>query len=98
MDFGLRKPSVLPGFGLALGWTLFYLCLLVLIPISTIFVKSSSLGWTQFVRVVSTPRAIAAYKLSFYASFVAALLNAIFGLVVAWILVRYRFPFQRLVD
>jgi sulfate/thiosulfate transport system permease protein len=98
MTFQLKKPSVLPGFGLALGWSVFYLCLIVLIPVSTIFVKSSSIGWAQFWKVVTAPRTLAAYRLSFYASLAAASLNAVFGLVVAWVLVRYRFPFKRLVD
>ncbi len=94
----LKKRSVLPGFGLALGWTLFYLCLMVLIPLSTIFIKSASLSWAQFLEAVSSPRALASYRLSFGASFVAALINAVFGLLVAWILVRYRFPFRRIID
>jgi len=98
MTLALKKRSVLPGFGLALGWTLFYLCLMVLIPLSTIFVKSASLSWAQFWSAVSSPRALASYRLSFGASLVAALINGVFGLLVAWILVRYRFPFRRLVD
>lgn len=93
-----KKRSVLPGFGLALGWTLFYLCLIVLIPLSTIFIKSASLTWPQFWSAVAGPRALASYRLSFGASLVAALINGVFGLLVAWILVRYRFPFRRLVD
>lgn len=98
MPVSIKKPSVLPGFGLAMGWTLFYLCLIVLIPVSTLIVKSSSLGWGQFWHIVTTRRALAAYRLSFTASFIAAALNAVFGMVVAWILVRYRFPFRRLVE
>ena len=98
MILTLKKRSVLPGFGLALGWTLFYLCLMVLIPLSTLFIKSASMSWTQFWGAVTSPRALASYRLSFGASFVAALINAVFGLLVAWILVRYRFPFRRLVD
>jgi len=94
----LKKRSVLPGFGLALGWTLFYLCLMVLIPLSTIFIKSASLSWAQFWAAISSPRALASYRLSFGASLAAALINAAFGLLVAWILVRYRFPFRRLID
>ena len=94
----LKKRSVLPGFGLALGWTLFYLCLMVLIPLSTIFIKSASLSWAQFWAAISSPRALASYRLSFGASLAAALINAGFGLLVAWILVRYRFPFRRLID
>jgi len=98
MILTLKKRSVLPGFGLALGWTLLYLCLMVLIPLSTILIKSASLSWAQFWDAVSSPRALASYRLSFGASLVAALINAVFGLLVAWILVRYRFPFRRIVD
>ena len=98
MALHLKKHSVLPGFGLALGWTLFYLCLIVLIPLSTIFIKAASLSWPQFWSAVTSPRAMASYRLSFGASLIAALINAVFGLLVAWILVRYRFPFRRLVD
>jgi sulfate/thiosulfate transport system permease protein len=94
----LKKPSVLPGFGLALGWTLFYLSLIVLLPLSTIFIKSAALKWTDFWSIVSSPRAVASYRLSFGASLAAAIINAVFGLLVAWILVRYRFPFKRLID
>jgi sulfate transport system permease protein len=98
MTFSRTKRSMLPGFGLAMGWTIFYLCLIVLIPMSTIFIKSASLSWGQFWHAVASPRALASYRLSFGAALVAALINAVFGLLVAWILVRYRFPFRRLVD
>ncbi len=93
-----KKRSMLPGFGLAMGWTIFYLCLIVLIPISTIFVKSVSLTWPEFWHAVASPRALASYRLSFGASLVAALINGAFGFLVAWVLVRYRFPFRRLID
>ena len=93
-----KKQSVLPGFGLAMGWTVFYLCLIVLIPLSTIFMKSASLGWSGFWRVISSPRALASYRLSLGASLVAALINGFFGMLVAWVLVRYRFPGRRLLD
>lgn len=98
MTLSRTKRSMLPGFGLAMGWTIFYLCLIVLIPMSTIFIKSASLSWGQFWHAVASPRALASYRLSFGASFIAASINAVFGLLVAWILVRYRFPFRRLVD
>jgi sulfate/thiosulfate transport system permease protein len=94
----LKKRSVLPGFGLAMGWTVFYLCLVVLIPLATIFAKSSELGWWQFWRVVTAPRALAAYRLSLGASLAAGLINAVFGLLAAWVLVRYRFPGRRILD
>ncbi len=94
----LRKHSVLPGFGLSLGFTLLYLSLLVLIPLAAAFLKTATLSWPQFWQIVTSPRALASYRLSFGASLVAALINAVFGLVVAWVLVRYTFPGRRLVD
>src|SRR5262245_27646768 len=93
-----KQRSVLPGFGLALGFAISYLCLIVLIPLSTIFMKSASLGWRQFWHVVSDPRAVAAYRLSLEAAFISALINAVFGLLVAWVLVRYLFPGRRILD
>ncbi len=94
-----RKPRrVLPGFGLSLGFTIFYLSLLVLIPLSAIFFKSATLSRHSFWTVVSSPQVVAAYKLSFGASLGAAALNLVFGLLVAWVLARYRFPGRRLVD
>jgi len=93
-----RRGSVLPGFGLTLGFTLAYLSLLVLIPLAGLFVKSASLGGAAFFAAVSSPRALAAYRLSFGAAFAAAAVNAVFGLLVAWVLVRYRFPGRRLFD
>lgn len=94
----LKRHSVLPGFDLALGLTLLYLSLIVLIPLSSAFLKTFTLTWPQFVEAVSTPRVLASYRLTFGASFLAALLNVVFGLIVAWVLVRYEFPFKRLVD
>lgn len=93
-----RAPSVIPGFGLALGFTLAYLGLLVLIPLSALVIRSSSLGWEEFLRLALDPRVLGALKLSFGASFVAALVNAVFGLLIAWVLVRYDFPGRRFVD
>ena len=89
---------VLPGFHLTLGYTLFYLALIVLIPLSALLFKTFSLTWPQFWEAVTAPRVLASYRLTFGASFLAALLNVVFGLIVAWVLVRYRFPFQRVVD
>jgi sulfate transport system permease protein len=89
---------VLPGFGLSLGFTVTYLGLVVLIPLSTIFVKSAGLGWGGLWAVVTTPRVLASYRLSLLASLTAAVVSAVFGLVVAWVLVRYPFPGRRLVD
>jgi sulfate transport system permease protein len=89
---------VLPGFGLTLGYTMLYLSLIVLVPLSSLFIRSLGLGWLHFWEVVTTPRALAALRLSFGASLFAALVNGVFGLLVAWVLVRYRFPGKRLVD
>jgi len=94
----LRRHSVLPGFDLALGFTLLYLGLVVLLPLSAAFLKTFTLTWDGFVAATTTPRVLASYKLSFGASLAAALLNALFGLIVAWVLVRYRFPGKRIVD
>jgi sulfate transport system permease protein len=94
----LRKRPVIPGFGLSLGITLAYLSLLVLIPLAGLFVQSASLGPSEFLEAVGSPRALASYRLSFGASFVAAVVNAVFGLIVAWVLVRYRFPGRSLID
>jgi sulfate transport system permease protein len=95
----LRKQhSVLPGFGLAMGFTLFYLGLVVLIPLSTLFWKSAGLGWSGFWAAATSPRVLASYRLTFGASLAAAVVNAVFGLVVTWVLVRYRFPGRRLMD
>jgi sulfate/thiosulfate transport system permease protein len=94
-----RVPQrVLPGFGLTLGYTMVYLSLIVLIPLSAVFIRSLGLGWGHFWDVVTAPRVIASLRLSFGASLTAALINVIFGLIVAWVLVRYSFPFKRLVD
>jgi sulfate transport system permease protein len=93
-----KQHSVLPGFNLALGFTVVYLSLIVLIPLSAAFIRTSALTWVEFWAVVTTPRVMASYRLTFGASFAAALVNAIFGLLVAWVLVRYRFPGKRLVD
>jgi sulfate transport system permease protein len=93
-----KRHSVLPGFNLALGFTLVYLSLIVLIPLSATFIRTSSLTWPEFWTMVTTPRVMASYRLTFGASFAAALVNAVFGLLVAWVLVRYRFPGKKLVD
>ncbi len=94
----LKRHSVLPGFDLALGFTLLYISLIVLVPLSAAFLKTASLSWAQFLEATTTPRVMASYRLTFGASFLAALLNAFFGLITAWVLVRYDFPFKRLVD
>ena len=94
----LRRPSVLPGFHLALGTTLLYLALIVLIPLSAAFLKTFTLTWPQFIDTVTAPRVLASLRLSFGAAFIAAIVNAIFGLLLAWVLVRYKFPGSRVVD
>ncbi len=94
----LRERSIIPGFGLTLGFSLTYLCLLVLIPLSMLFVRTFSMTWADFVHTVTGPRAIASYKLTFGASFAGASINAVFGLLVAWVLVRHRFWGRDLVD
>ena len=93
-----RSPSVLPGFRLTLGFALFYLSLIVLIPLSGLFFKTATMTWEDFVNTVTAPRVLASYELSFGASFIAAGLNAVFGFLVAWVLVRYRFPGKRIID
>lgn len=92
------RRTVIPGFGLSLGFTLCYVCLLVLIPLGALVLNASRMPWSEFVAAVTGPRAGAAYALSFGAAFVAASVNGVFGLLVAWVLVRYRFPARRLVD
>jgi sulfate/thiosulfate transport system permease protein len=98
MKIVLKHPSVLPGFGLTLGFTLLYLSLIVLIPLSALFIKTATMGWTTFWQTIVVPRVVASYQLSFGASLVAAAANACFGFLVAWTLVRYTFPGKRLVD
>jgi sulfate transport system permease protein len=96
--FRLRRPSVIPGFGLTLGLTLAYLSLIVLIPLAALVVKSASGGWSEFWRQALEPRGLAALRVSFGIAFIAAAINAVFGSILAWILVRYRFPGRRLLD
>jgi sulfate transport system permease protein len=93
-----RRHSVLPGFALTLGFSLFYLSLVVLIPLAALGLKAASFGWDALWQATTAPRALAAYRLTFGASLAAALVNAVFGLVVAWVLVRYRFPGRRVID
>ncbi len=94
-----RAPfRVIPGFGLSLGFTIFYLALIVLIPLSAVFLKTFTMTWEAFWAAVTSERVIASYKLSFGASLIAALINVVFGGIVAWVLVRYRFPGKRIID
>jgi len=94
----LKTRGVLPGFGLSLGYTVLYVGLLVLLPLSAMIIKASSLGPSEFWSKVTDDRALAAYQLSFGSAFVGSLLNAVFGVLVAWVLVRYRFPGRSIVD
>jgi sulfate/thiosulfate transport system permease protein len=94
----LKRPSAIPGFGLALGFTLTYLSLIVLIPLAALVLKSATLGFEGFWEVVTGPRTLAALELSFFISLFAATVNAVFGVIIAWVLVRYRFPGRRLLD
>jgi sulfate/thiosulfate transport system permease protein len=96
--FEWRKPSVLPGFGLALGFSLVYLTLIVLIPLAGLVLRSATLGWTDFISVLADQRVTRALILSFGTAFAAALLNVVFGVIVAWVLVRYKFPGKRIID
>src|SRR3954469_2691462 len=92
------SKKVLPGFNLTLGYTLLYLCLIVLIPLAALVLKTFTLSWDQFWAAVSSPRVLASYRLTFGASFIAATVNAVFGLLVSWVLVRYSFPGKKIVD
>jgi sulfate/thiosulfate transport system permease protein len=94
----LRKPNVLPGFRLTLGYTMVYLSLIVLIPLAAVFLRTAEMGWTEFWSTITEPRLMASYRLSFGASLLAAMINAVFGLLLAWALVRYSFPGKKLVD
>ena len=92
------RHRTLPGFGLSLGFTVAYLSFLVLVPLSTLFVRSAGLGWAGFWAAATAPRVLAAYGVSLRTALAAALINAVFGLLVAWVLVRYRFPGRKLID
>ena len=94
----LKEHSVLPGFNLALGFTLLYLSLIVLIPLSSLFFKTATSGWDHFWEIVTNERVLASLRVTFLSSLIAAALNAIFGLVIAWVLTRYTFPGKRLID
>ena len=93
-----RKPSVLPGFGLTFGFTTFFLSAIVLLPLAALVLSAASMHWSDFVRVVSSPRALGSYRLSFGASLLAATINAVFGFIIAWTLVRYEFPGRKIID
>src|SRR3954466_5955118 len=92
------RRNILPGFGISTGFTLTYMSLVVLIPLSAVFLKAASVEWSQFWATITAPRLIASYKLTLGTSFISALINAMFGLLVAWVLARYEFPLKRIVD
>lgn len=98
MSSVIRKRNTLPGFKLSLGYTIFYLSLIVLIPLSMLFFKTATLSFSQFLDVITAPRTLAAYRLSFGAAFVSALINAVFGFLIAWVLARYSFPGKKIID
>lgn len=98
MAFARSQRSVLPGFGLSLGFVVFYLSLIVLVPLSAAFLRVFGMSWEAFVQAVASPRVLASYRISFGASFAAALVNMVFGLLLAWVLVRYRFAGRKLID
>lgn len=93
-----RQPSILPGFGLTLGFSTFFLSAIVLVPLAALVMKTATMGWDDFVRVVTDPRAVASYRLTFGASMLAATLNSVFGFIIAWTLVRYEFPGRKIID
>ncbi|PFP24663.1 sulfate ABC transporter permease subunit CysT [Bacillus sp. AFS073361] len=94
----MKRKSVLPGFGLSLGFTMFYISILVILPLSMIFINSVTVEWSKIGGTISDPRVVASYKLSFGAAFSAAFINVIFGVLIAWVLVRYPFPGRRIID
>ncbi|MDR2641243.1 MAG: sulfate ABC transporter permease subunit CysT [Planctomycetaceae bacterium] len=93
-----RHHNVLPGFGLTFGFTTVYISLLVLLPLSLLILRTTSLTWSEFIKIVTAPQVVASYRLTLGASFLAALINVVFGFIVAWSLVRYKFPFRRFLD
>ncbi len=96
--FKWKQHSIIPGFGLSLGFTVMYLGFIILLPLSMIFIHSMVMDWGEFWEPVTEPRVIASYRLSFSTAFTAALINAVFGLLISWVLVRYEFPGKRLLD
>jgi len=98
MRLAIKQYSVIPGFSLTLGFTLLYLSLIVLLPLSALFFRTASLGWEQFWEIVTAPRVLAAYRITFGGSLIGALINVVFGFIVAWCLVRYNFPGRKLLD
>ncbi|MDA8126260.1 MAG: sulfate ABC transporter permease subunit CysT [Deltaproteobacteria bacterium] len=98
MMFAWKRKSVLPGFGLTFGYAVFYLSLMVLIPLSALIFRTAGMTGAEFIATVTSPRVLASYRVTFGAAFLAASVNALFGTLLAWVLVRYRFPGRRLID
>jgi len=98
MKLFIKQNNILPGFGLSLGYTIFYLGVIVLLPLSALVVKTASLSWTAFLHTVTHPRVLASYRLTFGTALLAASINGVFGLLTAWVLTRYRLPGKRIID
>ncbi|NOV01899.1 sulfate ABC transporter permease subunit CysT [Paenibacillus planticolens] len=98
MRTGWKNKNILPGFGVTMGFTLLYLSLIVLIPLSSLILKTATMPWDRFWEIITDPQVVASYKLTFGASLIGALINAVSGFIVAWVLVRYRFPGKRILD
>ncbi|MFF2447400.1 sulfate ABC transporter permease subunit CysT [Neobacillus sp. NPDC058068] len=94
----IKRNSVLPGFGLSLGFTMFYISMLVILPISMIFINSMAAPWSKVWQTITEPRVVASYQLSIGASLLAAVINVVFGVLIAWVLVRYQFPGRKIID
>lgn len=93
-----KKKTIIPGFTLTLGYTMLYLSVIVILPLSTILLSTLSMSWSEFYETITHPRAIASYKLSFGSAFCAGLINAVFGTIIAWVLIRYQFPGKKIID
>lgn len=98
MKRSIKRKGILPGFGLTLGFSIFYISFFILLPITMLFFHSFDIGWAKFFNIVTDPRVVMSYKISFGTAFVAAIINAFCGLLVSWVLVRYQFPGKRLID
>jgi len=98
INAGRREPNVIPGFGITLGFTTFFLCAIVLLPLSALMLKAGGMDFSRFVDVITSARAVASYRLSFGAAMLSAMVNMVFGFVLAWTLVRYDFPGRKLID
>ncbi|RHW36793.1 sulfate ABC transporter permease subunit CysT [Lysinibacillus yapensis] len=93
-----KKNTIIPGFSLTLGYTMIYLSLIVLLPLSMVFFNTISMSWNEFYETITHPRAVASYKLTFGAAFAAGLINVVFGTIIAWVLIRYEFPGKKIID